>query len=204
MAAQQLTVADVLSHRVGLRHNAFDRDLEANVDYCTLTQKLAYAPMACAPGTCYGYQNIAFSLIGDVIQAAAGDSYGQAVQTPHLPSAGYERCQRRPRGHRRQPELGAPACAHPRWLAAPVPEGDLLPRRPRRRRQRQRQRHGAVAAGPDRPSPRRAVRAAAGHPPSAAGHHAHRVARFVLASRTPEFRQLRFGLARVRLRRPQP
>ncbi|HJW45607.1 MAG TPA: serine hydrolase domain-containing protein [Lysobacter sp.] len=79
-AAQQLTVADVLSHRVGLRHNAFDRDLEANVDYSTLTQKLAYAPMACAPGTCYGYQNIAFSLIGDVIQAAGGDSYGQAVQ----------------------------------------------------------------------------------------------------------------------------
>ncbi len=80
MPPQQLTVADVLSHRVGLRHNAFDRDLEANVDYYTLTQKLAYAPMACAPGTCYGYQNIAFSLIGDVIQAAAGDSYGQAVQ----------------------------------------------------------------------------------------------------------------------------
>ena len=80
VAAQQLTVADVLSHRVGLRHNAYDRDLEANVDFRTLTQKLAYAPMACAPGTCYGYQNIAFSLIGDVVQAASGHSYAEAVQ----------------------------------------------------------------------------------------------------------------------------
>lgn len=79
-AAQRLTVADVLSHRVGLRHNAFDRDLEANVDYATLTQKLAYAPMNCAPGTCYGYQNIAFSLIGDVIEAAGRESYGAAVK----------------------------------------------------------------------------------------------------------------------------
>jgi beta-lactamase class C len=79
-AAQMITVADLLSHRVGLRHNAYDRDLEANVDYSTLTQKLAYAPMECAPGTCYGYQNIAFSLIGDVIQSASGVPYGQAVQ----------------------------------------------------------------------------------------------------------------------------
>ncbi|WP_457095567.1 serine hydrolase domain-containing protein [Lysobacter sp. P5_B9] len=79
-AAQKITVADLLSHRVGLRHNAYDRDLEANVDYATLTQKLAYAPMECAPGTCYGYQNIAFSLIGDVIQGATGVPYGQAVQ----------------------------------------------------------------------------------------------------------------------------
>jgi beta-lactamase class C len=79
-AAARITVADLLSHRVGLRHNAFDRDLEANVDFPTLTRKLAYAPMECAPGTCYGYQNIAFSLIGDVIQGASGQSYDQAVQ----------------------------------------------------------------------------------------------------------------------------
>ena len=71
-AAQQLTVADVLSHRVGLTHNTYDRDLEANVDYRSLVQKLADAPMTCAPGDCYAYQNIAFSLIGDVVFAATG------------------------------------------------------------------------------------------------------------------------------------
>src|SRR5690606_40560422 len=56
-AAQDLTVAEVLSQRVGLTHNAYDRDLERNVDYNTLVQKLAYAPMKCAPGECYSYQN---------------------------------------------------------------------------------------------------------------------------------------------------
>lgn len=78
-AAHQLTVAEVLSHRVGLSHNTYDRDLERNVDYNSLVQKLAYAPMSCAPGQCYGYQNIAFSLIGDVVYGASGQFYSEAV-----------------------------------------------------------------------------------------------------------------------------
>jgi beta-lactamase class C len=78
-AAQQLTVADVLSHRVGLTHNTYDRDLEANVDYHSLVQKLAYAPMSCHPGQCYAYQNIAFSLIGDVVFATTGKVYGETL-----------------------------------------------------------------------------------------------------------------------------
>jgi beta-lactamase class C len=36
-ATQRLTVADVLSHRVGLVHNTYDRDLEGNADYRSLT-----------------------------------------------------------------------------------------------------------------------------------------------------------------------
>src|SRR3546814_13555640 len=63
-AAQQLTVAEVLSQRVGLTRNAYDRDLERNVDYNTLVRKLADAPMKCEPGECYSYQNVAFSLVG--------------------------------------------------------------------------------------------------------------------------------------------
>jgi beta-lactamase class C len=78
-AAQQLTVADVVSQRAGLVHNTYDRDLEANVDYRSLVQKLAYAPMSCMPGQCYGYQNIAFSLIGDVVFAVTGKFYQDAV-----------------------------------------------------------------------------------------------------------------------------
>ena len=79
-ATQRLTVADVLSHRVGLVHNTYDRDLEGNVDYRTLTQKLAFAPTSCLPGDCYGYQNIAFSLIGDVVFAATGTFYPQEIE----------------------------------------------------------------------------------------------------------------------------
>lgn len=78
-AAQRLTVADVLSHRVGLPHNAFDRDVEAYVPYRELVQRFPQAPMKCRPGECYAYQNVAFSLIGDVIYAASGQFYNEAV-----------------------------------------------------------------------------------------------------------------------------
>lgn len=78
-AERELTVADVLSHRVGLTRNAFDRDLEANADYGSLVSKLAYAPMTCDPGQCYAYQNVAFSLIGNVLAATTGKDYGQEL-----------------------------------------------------------------------------------------------------------------------------
>ena len=78
-AAQQVTVADLLSHRVGLTHNAYDRDLEGNADFHSLTMKMANAPMTCAPGQCYAYQNVAFSLVGDVVFAATGQFYSEEV-----------------------------------------------------------------------------------------------------------------------------
>jgi beta-lactamase class C len=78
-AAQQLTVAEVLSQRVGLTHNAYDRDIEAGADYRSLVQRLAYAPMKCAPGQCYSYQNVAFSLIGDVVFATTGRFFSETV-----------------------------------------------------------------------------------------------------------------------------
>ena len=78
-AAQRVTVADLLSHRVGLTHNTYDRDLEGNAEYVNLVQKLANAPMSCSPGDCYAYQNIAVSLIGDVVFAATGQFFSESV-----------------------------------------------------------------------------------------------------------------------------
>ncbi|WP_305805671.1 serine hydrolase domain-containing protein [Stenotrophomonas sp. YIM B06876] len=89
-ATAQLTVADVLSHRVGLPYNAYDRDIEANADYYSLTHKLAATPLKCAPGECYAYQNVAFSLIGDVVYAASGSFYEQAVERRLLKPLGMD------------------------------------------------------------------------------------------------------------------
>jgi len=79
-ATDRLTVADVLSHRVGLPYNAYDRDIEGNAEYYALTQKLANTSLKCLPGDCYAYQNVAFSLIGDVVYAASGSFYEQSVE----------------------------------------------------------------------------------------------------------------------------
>jgi len=79
-SAQKVTVRDLLSHRVGLTRNTYDRDLEGNTPYPLLAERLSNAPMSCEPGDCYAYQNIAFSLIGDVVFAVTGDFYAHQVE----------------------------------------------------------------------------------------------------------------------------
>lgn len=78
-ASQEATVRDILSQSIGLPHNAYDNLLSNGVPYQELERKLATVPMACDPGDCYGYQNIAFSLIGDVIHAKTGQFFIQLV-----------------------------------------------------------------------------------------------------------------------------
>jgi len=78
--AQRLTVREILSHRVGLGYNTYDRDLEADQPYPVLAEKLSQAPMTCSPGDCYAYQNIAFSLVGDLVFATTGDFYSHQVE----------------------------------------------------------------------------------------------------------------------------
>ncbi|WP_297799920.1 serine hydrolase domain-containing protein [Arenimonas sp. GDDSR-1] len=79
-ASQKLTVSDILSHQVGLAKNTYDRDLESSVPYPLLAERLSDAPLACTPGECYGYQNIAYSLIGDMVFAVTGDFYTHQVE----------------------------------------------------------------------------------------------------------------------------
>lgn len=78
-ASQRLTVSEILSHQVGLAKHTYDRDL-GSVPYPLLAERLSNAPMACTPGDCYGYQNIAYSLIGDMVFAVTGDFYSHQVE----------------------------------------------------------------------------------------------------------------------------
>jgi len=79
-ATRRLTVADILSHRVGLPHNTYDHLLEQAEPYPLLVGQLGQVPLACPVGDCYGYQNVAFSLIGDVAYAVTGDFFYHLVE----------------------------------------------------------------------------------------------------------------------------
>lgn len=79
-SAQTLTVKDILSHRAGLPYNTYDRQLEADEPYPLLVAKLDSITPICDAGQCYSYQNIAFSLIGDLVFAATGDFYSHQVE----------------------------------------------------------------------------------------------------------------------------
>jgi len=74
------TLRERLRPRGRPARTTYDRDLESNQPYPLLAEKLASAPMACTPGDCYAYQNIAFSLIGDLVFASTGDFYSHQVE----------------------------------------------------------------------------------------------------------------------------
>ena len=78
-AASQATVSDILGQRLGLPRNTYDRMLEDDIPYEELVRKLDEVDMTCGVGQCYGYQNIAFSMIGDVVLARTGDFFYHQV-----------------------------------------------------------------------------------------------------------------------------
>ncbi|WP_430391354.1 serine hydrolase domain-containing protein [Dyella sp. 20L07] len=78
-AGEQATVRDILGQRLGLPKNTYDNMLEENIPYEELARKLDEVSLTCDVGQCYGYQNIAFSLIGDVVYAKTGDFFSRQV-----------------------------------------------------------------------------------------------------------------------------
>jgi beta-lactamase class C len=79
-AAQKATVRDILGQRLGLPKNTYDNMLEGNIPYEELVRKLDEVDLACDVGQCYGYQNVAFSLIGDIVYAQTGDFFYRQVE----------------------------------------------------------------------------------------------------------------------------
>ena len=73
------TLADVLSHRLGLYRNAYDDRLEEGQDPHLIRQQLATLAQLCAPGTCWSYQNVAFDSASEAVAKAVGEPYQQAV-----------------------------------------------------------------------------------------------------------------------------
>lgn len=79
-ATRHMTLSDILSHRTGLPHNTFDHRLEDDVSYRTLVRELDTVHLACPVGECYSYQNVAFSMFGDLVYAVTGDFFNHQVE----------------------------------------------------------------------------------------------------------------------------
>jgi beta-lactamase class C len=80
LATEQLTVRHILSHTSGLPPYAYDDRLEAGMPLDFLIRSLRDVPMSCEVGNCYSYQNVVYSLIGDIIHASSGVSYNRLLQ----------------------------------------------------------------------------------------------------------------------------
>ncbi|QFT55869.1 serine hydrolase [Microbulbifer sp. THAF38] len=79
--SRQLQVEHLLSHSSGLTPNAYDDYLESNKPLSKILPKFANIDPRCTPGKCYGYQNVLFSLIEDVIFQATGTTFAKQLKT---------------------------------------------------------------------------------------------------------------------------
>jgi beta-lactamase class C len=74
------TVANLLSHTLGLFAHAYDGKLEDGVDPRQLRRELATLHNICAPGTCHAYQNVAYDAASEIVERVTGRPYHSVVE----------------------------------------------------------------------------------------------------------------------------
>lgn len=76
-----LTITHLLNHTTGLPPHAFDNLIEAQLPLPTIISRLKEVRMGCRVGECYGYQNVMYGLIGEILREATGYTYEHLVVT---------------------------------------------------------------------------------------------------------------------------
>lgn len=76
---KQINLHHLMSQSTGLMPHAYTNLVEDNMSYKRILKRLNRVQFVCAPGDCYGYQNVVFSLVGDVVEAETGVDYSAYV-----------------------------------------------------------------------------------------------------------------------------
>lgn len=74
-SSQEITLKHLVSHSTGLMPHSYSNLLDDGVSYELIKEKFHQIPTVCSPGECYGYQNVIFSLIADVVEVNKEVSY---------------------------------------------------------------------------------------------------------------------------------
>jgi beta-lactamase class C len=106
--ANQISLRHVLSHSTGLMPHAYSNLLDAGVTYDKIQDKFHEIPSVCAPGRCYGYQNVVFSLVADVIQHSLGSDYDSFVENNIFEPLGMTGASMGLKGYQDNPAASAP------------------------------------------------------------------------------------------------
>lgn len=78
--SEGITLRHVASHSTGLMPHAYSNLLDAGILYPDIRNRLHEVATVCSPGECYGYQNVVFSLIADVVESHLQTRYSDFVK----------------------------------------------------------------------------------------------------------------------------
>lgn len=76
---KQMTFRNILSQASGLPRHTYTHFLDENMGYADIVRRLRYVNFVCPPGKCFAYQNISYSLAGDMIKKKSGVSFEKYV-----------------------------------------------------------------------------------------------------------------------------
>jgi beta-lactamase class C len=76
----ELSIRNVLSHTTGLPYHTFTNMVEEGIDINTLLYKLRDVNLCSKVGQTYSYQNVVYSVIGEVMRSATGKTYEALMQ----------------------------------------------------------------------------------------------------------------------------
>ncbi len=79
-SSRSITLRHVASHSTGLMPHSYSNLLDDGVAYDRIKRRFEQIPTVCAPGECYGYQNVVFSMIADIVEETTGASYEQYIE----------------------------------------------------------------------------------------------------------------------------
>jgi beta-lactamase class C len=77
---QQITLRHLMSQTTGLMPHAYTNLIEENMSFKRIVDRLERVDFVCQPGRCYGYQNVVFSLVADLVEAKTEIQYPEYVQ----------------------------------------------------------------------------------------------------------------------------
>ncbi|WP_084618106.1 serine hydrolase domain-containing protein [Cellvibrio sp. OA-2007] len=77
---KQLTLRHILSQSSGLPRHTYSHYIDAGKSFADSVARLRYVNFVCPPGKCFAYQNVSFSLAGDMIKKKSGKSFEQYTE----------------------------------------------------------------------------------------------------------------------------
>ena len=118
---KQLTLRNALGQSSGLPRHTYSHYIDEGMSYASVVQRLRYVNFVCPPGKCFEYQNVVYSLAGDMIKKKSGMSFENYVERKIFDPLGMRSASYGLASYNASPNRAAPHIATgKRWIPTSV------------------------------------------------------------------------------------